>query len=447
MKIRGLLIAVATLAVLGGLLWWSNRAEKAKEGQPAKDAPPKVVQIPEDQIRQIEIARKDGEPTVIRKNASNKWEMAAPKPLGVDQEAANSVASALASLSSDRLIEEKAADLAQYGLTAPAVVVSVAKKDGKTEKLLLGDDTPTGGGVFAKLDADPRIFTIATYNKSSLDKTWKDLRDKRLLTFDSDKLVRVELSAKTQGLEFGKNNQNEWQIVKPRPLRADSFQIEEIVRKLKDAKMDTSISDEDAKKAVAAFGGAKLIATAKATDANGTQQIEIRKDKDNNYYARSSAIEGTHKVGSDLGDGLDKGLDDFRNKKLFDFGFSDPTKVEINRGGKVVSYQKSADKWMAGQKQMDSASVQALIDKLRDLASIKFLETGFTTPEFEATVTSNDGKRVEKASISKAGNSYFAKRENEPAVYELDGKIVEELEKAASDVKEFQQQPKDDKKK
>src|SRR5512139_3313538 len=108
MKIRGLLIAVATLAVLGGLLWWSNKAEKAKEGQPAKDAPPKVVQIPEDQIRQIEIAKKGGDTTIVRKNASNKWEMTAPKPLNVEQEAVSSIASTLSSLNSDRLIEEKA---------------------------------------------------------------------------------------------------------------------------------------------------------------------------------------------------------------------------------------------------------------------------------------------------------------------------------------------------
>ena len=45
-------------------------------------------------------------------------------------------------------------------------------------------------------------------------------------------------------------------------------------------------------------------------------------------------VEGIYKVASDLGDGLDKRLDDFRNKKLFDFGFSDPTKVErAHRGG------------------------------------------------------------------------------------------------------------------
>ena len=69
---------------------------------------------------------------------------------------------------------------------------------------------------------DPRVFTIATCVKTGLDKRPDDLRDKRLLTFDQDKLTRVDLQAKGQTVEFGKDAQNEWQIVKPRPLRADS---------------------------------------------------------------------------------------------------------------------------------------------------------------------------------------------------------------------------------
>ena len=110
--------------------------------------------------------------------------------------------------------------------------------------------------------------------------------------------------------------------------------------------------------------------------------------------------------------------------------------VEIRTGASTVTYQKTGDKWMSGSKQMDSASVQALIDKLRDLSSIKFLETGGGSPVLEATVTSSDGKRVEKAVITKQGNSYYAKRENEPTVYELDSKVVEALQKAAGEVKE-----------
>src|SRR5260370_895684 len=107
------------------------------------------------------------------------------------------------------------------------------------QKLLLGDDAPVGNATFAKPENDPRVFTIASYNKTSLDKSANDLRDKRLLTLDFDKLSQVELVTKKQDIQFGRNKQ-EWQIVKPKPSRADNFQVEEIVRKLRDAKMNTS---------------------------------------------------------------------------------------------------------------------------------------------------------------------------------------------------------------
>jgi hypothetical protein len=441
-----LLVALVVLAALGGAVWWSNKAKKAEEGKPSPDAPPKMLSIPSDQIRQIEIHKAGGEPTVLKKGDSGKWEMTAPQPLPVDQDGVTSLVSTLASLDAARLVEDKTSDWAQFGLASPALEVSVTKKDGKAQKLLVGDESPAGGGPFARLEGDPRVFTIASYNKSNLDKSAKDLRDKRLLTFDSDKITRVEMAAKGATFEFGKNAQNDWQIIKPRPMRADGGQVEELIRKLKDARMDTTASAEDEKKWVAAFARGARMALAKVTDASGTQQLEVRGDKDKNYYARSSVVEGVHKLTSFAAEGLDKGLDDYRNKKLFDFGWSDPSKVEIRDGARQATFQKSAETWMSGSKQMDAPSVQALIDKLRDLSSIKFVDKGFTTPMLEATVTSNEGKRVEKVLVSKQGNSCFARRENEPSIYELDGKAVEELQKAFADVKEFQP-PKEPKKK
>ena len=437
MKFRGLLAAVVVLAALGGAAWWSEKKQKADAGKPAADAPPKILTIPEDQFKQIQLVKKASDTTTLSK-ADGKWRIVQPKPLAADQDSVSSLVSSLSSLTSDRVIEDKPSDYSSYGLTSPSEQVAITRKDGKVQTLLVGDDTPTGSGVFAKLDSDPRVFTIASYVKSSLDKSSKDLRDKRLLTFNSDKLTRVDLTAKGPTIEFGKNNQNEWQILKPRPLRADGLQVDDLVRKLKDAKMDTSGSEEDAKKATAGFFGGTRIAVASVTDATGAQQIEVRKDKDKNYYAKSSAVEGIFKVTSDIGDGLDKGLDDFRNKKLFDFGWNDPSKLEIHNGVNQAIYQKSGEKWMFGTKQMDAPSIQAMVDKLRDLTSAKFLDFGSGPAIFEATVTSNDGKRVEKVSIWKQATSYMARREGEPTVYELDAKAVEDLLKAASEVKEFQ---------
>jgi hypothetical protein len=435
MGVRKLLIATALLAILGAGVWWSNRQKAAEEAKPKPDTSPKIVAIPADQIVQLDFKPKDGPETIVKKTGDNQWEMLQPKPYRVDNEAVSGVTSTLSSLTASEVVSDKPENLAPFGLAQPSFELTVTKKDGKTDRLLIGDDTPTGGDVYVKLASDPRVFTMPGFQKSSLNKTAQDLRDKRLLTFDSDKLTRVQLNAKNQSIEFGKNNQNEWQILQPKPLRADGWQVEELIRKLRDAKMDVSSSDEDNKKAAAAFASGTLVGTAKVTDNSGTQTLEVKKSKDD-YYAKSSVVDGIYKVSSELGQGLDKSLDDFRNKKVFDFGFSDPTKIEVRRDNAATAYAKSGDKWFSGNKQIDSASLQSFIDKLRDLSATKFLDTGSGSPVLDLTVTSNDGKRVEKAQIFKQGNDYYAKRENESTLYQLDPKTAGELIKSAGEIKE-----------
>jgi hypothetical protein len=427
-KPSGLLIAVGILVVLAAGIFISNKKQAAKEKAGPATTTTKIVSVPDDQFQEILIQKPGGENIDLKKE-NGKWTMTQPKPLAADQDSVSSLVSTLSNVSADTTVEDKATDLASYGLAKPALEVQITPKNGKTVKLQIGDDTPTNSGAYAKLAEDPHVYTIASYVKSSIDKKPDDLRDKRLLTFDQDKLTSVELSAKGQPVTFGKNNQNEWTIVKPKPLRADGSAVDTLIGKLKDAQMDLSTApDEAAKK----YAESTKVASATVTDNNGPQTLEVRKDKDNNYYAKSSAVEGVYKVSSDVGDALNKGLDDFRNKKLFDFGFSDPTKLDV----KGVTYTKSGDKWMSGSKTMDNGSVQNLIDKLRDLTATKFAETGGGQPVFDATVTSNNGKRVEKVTISKQGDKYFAQREGEPSIYELDAASVDGLQKAAADVKE-----------
>lgn len=428
-----LLIAALILAGLGGTLYWSNKEKAREAAKPPAETSPKILSLTEADIQKVEIKKTGGADTVLQRGAGGKWEITAPQAYPVDQDAANSLASSAATVSSDQLVDEKPADIKQFGLDPPVLEVDVTKKDGKTSQLLLGSDAPGIGGAYAKLQSDPRLFIVSSSTKSNFDKTSKDLRDKRLLAFDQDKLSRLELTARKQTIEFGRSK-DEWQILKPQPLRADGLQVEELLRKLKDAKMDLAISDEDAKKAAAAFASGTPTATVKVTDPSGTHELQIRK-KESDYYAKSSAAEGAYKIAADLGTGVDKSVDDFRNKKLFDFGFNEPSKIEMHVGAKTVSLQKSGDKWQSNGKEMDSTSVQSLLDKLRDLAATKFTDGGFGTPAIDLTVTSGEGKRTEKVLISKGDKTSVAKRENEPSLYELDNKTVDELEKAAGDVK------------
>jgi len=440
MKPARLLISIVLLAGLGSLVWWSNRAEKAKEGQPAKDAPPKILSLSADMVKEIDITRREGEQTVVRFNDQGKWDITSPKPLPADPAAVASITSTASNLTADRVVEDNATDLASYGLAPALLQVTFHTKDNKTSKLLIGDATPTGSNVYAKLDGNPRLYVMAAYSKSVFDKVAQDLRDKRLLSFIQDKISRIELTAHKQTLEFGKVSDAQWQIIKPKVMRADGLQVDDLITKLKGAQMDPGTTEASIKADAAKFNSGTAAGVAKITDSTGTQVLEVRKVKDD-YYAKSSAVEGFFKVGKDLGEALDKPLEDYRNKKLFDFGFNDPSKFEVKDGEKTVAVEKSGDKWMnSAKKEMDSTSVQAFIDRLRDLSAAAFEDKGFTTPAITLTVISNDGKRTEKVEISQAagGMHFLARREGDSSLYQLGTDTVQQLRQAVSDVREAQ---------
>ena len=429
MKIRGLVIAAILFFVLAGVLFWSNHHNPADTTAKA-DTPPAVLKLDEGAIDKIELKKKDAEPIVLAKSGSD-WQITDPQKLRADQGTVSSMVSTLSSLNSERVVEDKASDLRNYGFDQPAVEVSLTEKNNKSQKLLFGDDTPTGGAVYAMLAGKPTVYTVPSYAKNSVDKSLNDLRDKRLLTMDSNKLSRVELLGKNGDIEFGRSK-DEWQILKPKPLPADSSKVDDLVRKLTDARMD--LSGSDPKAAAAGFAHGIPVGEAKLTDQSGTQELQVRKNKDA-YYAKSSVVEGAYKVDADLANSLDKKLDDFRDQKLFHFGFDDPNKVEIHNGSRADFLTHSGADWWSNGKKMDASSVEPVVGKLRDLTASKLLDSGFKTPSAEATVTSDDGKRVEKVAFAKVGDHYLAKRDNDPTVYQLDADPVDELLKAADQLK------------
>src|SRR5947209_2258272 len=150
MKPKGLLIALVLLAGFGGAAVWvykhpaSDDAKKTADGSNTK-----LLTVPDDQFQGIKIAKVTGEALELKKE-NGKWVMTAPKHLTADQDTLGAMQSTLAGLTSDKLIEANATDLKGFGLDQPTLDVSVMRKDGKTDRLLIGDDTPTGAGSHAK---------------------------------------------------------------------------------------------------------------------------------------------------------------------------------------------------------------------------------------------------------------------------------------------------------
>ena len=435
MKMRQLIVATVVLAALAGMLYWSNHRKPASASVIAgpSTANAKVISLKQDDISKLEVKIKNGDDVLLDRVGPSKWKITSPKALIADPDPVSTILYDLSPMDGATLIDEKAADLKQFGLAEPEVQVSATGKNGKAQTILVGDDTPTGDSAYVMLSGDSKVFSVPKNTKANLDKGLKDLRDKRLLPVDYDKIGSVEINGAKLRLTFGSED-GKWTVRHPANLRGDTSKLETIIEKLRIATMDPSTPDAEAKKAASLFASGASVAAVKASDTAGSQELQVRKSKDA-YYANTTAMEGVFRVSNELGQAIDKDIEDFREKRVFDFADETPDKAEFHDGPKAYYLTRTGEDWWSDGKKMDPVSVEDFLRPLRTLTAAKFASAGFSGPALTLAVTSKDGKRVEKAEIAKSGDAYLAKREDGPTLYALDAKAVEELQKAAGGLK------------
>jgi hypothetical protein len=430
MRLRNLIIAAALVLGLSAGVWWANKHPKTANPEPdAASTNIKLADIPASDVSEIDIQKKDA-PQVTVKRQSGKWAIVAPQALPADQDAVASMLSNISPISADAIANDKPADVGQYGLTAPPLVVTLVTKNGKTQRLTFGSNLVVGSSTYARVNSDPKVYSVPTSTFTAFDKTPADLRDKRLLPFDQSKVTSVEVASSARDLQFAKNSSGDWQIVKPKPMRADGLAVDELVRKLQDAKMDPALKPEDEQKAAGAYANGLSVAVVHVSDNSGTHSLQIHKNV-SDYYGRSDAIPGVYKLNSDLGTDITKSADDFRNKKIFDFGFGDLSKITVNQ----KTYVRSGSDWKVNGTKLDVGSMQAFIDKLRDLSATSFPTGPMPALTTSISVNPEGGKPPESVTIAKTATGYAAQRANDPTVYGLDAASVNDFLKAASEIK------------
>jgi hypothetical protein len=438
MKFRGLLVAVVVLAALGGFLWWSQRHPTALQPKTAEtpELPP-LVRVTDTAITGLTLTERGSAPITVVTNESGRWGITSPITAPADEATVAHMLSNLSHMRTQAIIENRPTDLSRYGLANPSLTVDIREKGNQTARLILGDRTPTGEGAYAMVPGDAHVYTIPYFMDESFNQPLDSLRDKRLLPFNVGDVTGVELDHNGQTIAID-HQQGKWQIEKPSVGRASGNSVDSLLHDLVNAKFDSSATPEQA---AAGFAKATPFETIKLTAGSGakaqTDTLEVRKAATGgDFYGKASVFPGTWKLDPSIDSALTKGLDDFRNKQVFDFAFSEPLNIDYRGDGTNLSLVRSNGDWFQSGKKMDLDSVEALVNALRGMAANKFVTSGFTKPDIEITVASQDGKLIEKVQLQKTKDGgAIAKREDGSTLYSLDADAVNPLLSAASGVK------------
>lgn len=437
MNPKSLLIAVGILAILGGAVYYT------KENPPSsEDDNPKIVSVDKEKVQELTISRSGHDPLTVQRGEDKKWKFGPPLTIPADSNSVGFMADSAASLEAERIVEENNTDWKPYGLDEPSLTLDVKVDGGESHRVMFGRETPTGSALYARLDGDPRLFTVSSYSKTNFEKEIFDLRDKKLLRADPEKISRVVLDAGGRSIEFGKSSETSWQILKPQPLRADNFTVGDLVRAVQNAEM-TAVAEEG--QAESTYDFSKPLAAVEVVDEAGPHRLTVVK-ADEKYYARSSDLEGVYEVSPTMAESLDKKLEDFRNKKLFDFGFNDLASLRLRDGETHVTVEKKDDKWVLasdGGREVDSQKVQTLIDSLRNLSATSFASDnaaemskyGLDNPTIEADVTQAENSATEKVVATAPSNEHvYAARDGQPTIYEVEKSAVDEIQRSIEDL-------------
>jgi hypothetical protein len=418
----------------------------SKKG-PVDDTPKKdkVFSVESDKIDEIEVKSESGDHTTLRKKGTD-WEIVQPLAAAPDQSAVSGITSNLSSVEIQRVIDENATDLKEFGLDSPRVEIAF-KANGQQHKLQLGQKTPAGSDVYAKLPDSKRVFLVPSFLDSTFNRSTFDLRDKSVLKIDREKVDSFEVSSKDRTMRFEKKN-GEWQIAQPAAGRAEFSAVDGLVSRVGSVQMKSIVSDAtDLKK----YGLDKPVSTVRLGSGSSQASLAIGSAAESgSVYAKDLSRPAVFTIESSLADDLKKDASEYRQKDLFDARSFNTTRLEIVHNNQTTVFEKTKTKTKDGKeeekwkqtapaaKDADASKVEALIAAATGARATGFVDTtaktGLDKPELTVAFKYDEGKD-ERVAFARTKDTAYAARAGSPGAAKVDASVIDSIVKALGDVK------------
>ena len=414
---RRLASTLVLFLVLAGLLSYIYFADGDQpEGEEKEKA---FASVTAEDIEEIEVKSAEGETSRVRKT-DGAWSLVEPVQAAADENELTSIASSVASLDIQRVVEENATDLTQYGLDPARIEVAFRKKgDKEARRLLLGERTPTGGDIYARFPDQKRVFLVSSFLDSTFNKDTFALREKSIITIDRDKVDRIEIVAGPRSLTLAKNG-TEWRIESPVMARADFAAVEGALERLSSGRMQGIVSADtsDLKK----FKLDPPVASVTAGSGSSRATLLLGETENALIYAKDASRPTVFTVAPTLYTDLVRDVQEFRRKDLFDSRSFTTNRIELRRGSETIVLEKSKsadgkEAWRtADGKEVDTAKAEDLLTKVSGLRAETFESStpaALKNPALTVVVRFDDTK-MEQVVFARAGNDVIASRSDEP---------------------------------
>ncbi|HET9383672.1 MAG TPA: DUF4340 domain-containing protein [Gemmatimonadales bacterium] len=429
---------IVLVLVLAGLVGYIYFVDSKQDTSGASDKEKVFGSVTADEIEEIQVKSADGESSRLQKS-DGKWQLVEPVKAAADEGEASSLASSLASLEVNRVVDENAAALAEYGLEPARLEVGFKKKgDANEQRVLIGEKTPTGGDLYARAKDSKRVFLIPAYLDASFNKNTFALRDRRILSFDRNAVDGLEVTSGSSKVQLTKTG-SEWRLSSPIAARADFAAVEGALERLSSTQMQGIVDPEGGN--LAKYGLTKPTGSIVVAAGSSRATLTLGSTDNSLLFARDGSRPMVFTVAPVLKDDVIRSVGDFRRKDLFDARAFTATRVELKRGADTVTLEKSkgekGDVWRAAGKDVESGKADDLLTKLTGLRAQSYEAQAHSSLKKPALVVSIsfDEKKQETVTFGRSEKDVFASRSDEPGAAKLEASGLDEVIKALDALK------------
>ncbi len=388
---------------------------------------------------------------LLLKEEEKQWRIGEPKGLKADADAVQSLLFRLSRLRALAFEDTPSRPPSELGLDPCERKIELTLSDPEEKKVLLvgkevelqekGEDKKTR--LWAKLEGDFPVVQVEASQVGEVPLEKDDWRSKVLVSFDRERVQRLEVIRGEQTLALRKVAQNQWEIEKPEQLGADPVKVSDLLWSLKDARASKFPGREG-------LGQEMLdppVMLARIWLEAQDKPLELRLGQatpdGQGYYAKVPAQEEMVEVPSSFLEEMKKATAwELREKRFVNFEVSRARKVLLRWEGQEMELRKKGDSvWRLErpeQKELETYQVSGLLWSVREARFEAIPEQrpsdadiGMDLPQFHIELFEEGKEPVARMSVGKelkdGSGLRYAWSDPQGQVYLIGKKFLEQI--------------------
>jgi hypothetical protein len=385
MKLRNLLIYLIIFVVIG-LFYYLYEVRLAEKEAELTEHQGLVYDLELDRVTALKYRADDTDFQMVRKQA-DEWLLAKPIETPADRWEVEGLIRRVLSLEKDKVLEGPVADLAEFGLDKPQVSLTLMAGDRSlAPTLFLGNPSPTGDLIYARLGESKEVFTLPSTIRQELKKNLYDFRDKSLVLHPGEKFDRlVIVRADGTEIELVNKSLRHWDLVKPVAGPADDDLLQKMIfRGLKARVQEFVTAGPDQ----AGSGFDQPLVTYRVF-AEGRQVDEVviggkrekpaapdaaaqAPEEEAGYWARTTAHQDLVVIRPDMAETLNVTLEDLKDRHLAILDRRSLWAVKIDTPDRDLKAEIFKEAWDVKEPEADNLESVVVDDFLTALLDLKY---------------------------------------------------------------------------